>query len=353
MKLKVFFTSISIFLLSSFILVSPGFSRTFKEDQLRYERVRTAVKQNESNLKKLFADQGLKYPPVQIFIRVFKQEKIVELWAFSKKDDKFRKVTSYPICSSSGKLGPKRRSGDFQVPEGFYHVNRFNPASRFYLSLGINYPNASDRILGVTGKLGGDIFIHGNCVTIGCVPITDDLIKELYLAAVEAKSNGQRNIPVHIFPARLNDGGMKKLREIYSERSELISFWESLKPAYDFFENNRNIPGIQVNNKGAYEVRSSVNAAGNLWKELDKGLELAYFKVPLKIYSIAAVATDKSGNVLFIHSRAPFSVYDFNRMLLTLPLDIQNAMYKESKELKPTSRCFKDYISSLKKNRKL
>ena len=70
-------------------------------------------------------------------------------------------------------------------------------------------------------------------------------------------------------------------------------------------------------------------------------------------YSIAAVATDKSGNDLFIHSRAPFSVYDFNRMLLTLPLDIQNAMYKESKELKPTSRCFKDYISSLKKNRKL
>ena len=72
-----------------------------------------------------------------------------------------------------------------------------------------------------------------------------------------------------------------------------------------------------------------MNAAGYLWKELDKGLELAYFKVPLKIYSIAAVATDKSGNVLFIHSRAPFSVYDFNRMLLTLPLDIQNAMYVE------------------------
>ena len=333
--------------------MNSGFSRTFKEDQLRYERVRTALKQKESHLKKLFVDQGLKYPPDQIFIRIFKQERIVELWAFSKKDDKFCKVTSYPICSSSGKPGPKRMEGDLQVPEGFYHVNRFNPASRFYLSLGINYPNASDRILGVTGKLGGDIFIHGNCVTIGCVPITDDLIKELYLAAVEAKSNGQRNIPVHIFPARLNDGGMKKLREIYSERSELISFWESLKPAYDFFENNRNIPGIQVNNKGAYEVRSSVNAAGNLWKELDKGLELAYFKAPLKIYSIAAVATDKSGNVLFIHSRAPFSVYDFNRMLLTLPLDIQNAMYKESKELKPTSRCFKDYISSLKKNRKL
>ena len=261
MKLKVFFTSISIFLLSSFILVSPGFSRTFKEDQLRYERVRTAVKQNESHLKKLFVDQGLKYPPDQIFIRVFKQERIVELWAFSKKDDKFRKVTSYPICSSSGKLGPKRMEGDLQVQEGFCHVNRFNPASRFYLSLGINYPNAADRILGVQGSLGGDIFIHGDCVTIGCVPITDDLIKELYLAAVEAKSNGQKSIPVHIFPARLNDDGMKKLREIHSERPELISFWESLKPAYDFFENNCNIPGIQVNEKGSCDVQSSLSGA--------------------------------------------------------------------------------------------
>ncbi len=280
MRFRVFIFIISIVFLGSFIFVNSGFSRTFKEDQLRYERVRTALKENESHLKKLFADQGLKYPPDQIFIRIFKQENIVELWAFSKKDGQFHKVTSYPICRRSGRLGPKRRSGDFQVPEGFYHVNRFNPASRFYLSLGINYPNASDRILGVQGSLGGDIFIHGDCVTIGCIPITDDLIKELYLATVEAKSNGQRNIPVHIFPARLNDEGMKKLREIYSERPELILFWESLKPAYDFFENNRKIPGMRVNGKGGYEVRSSVNAAGNPWKELDKGLELAYFEAP-------------------------------------------------------------------------
>ena len=83
----------------------------------------------------------------------------------------------------------------------------------------------------------------------------------MYLAAVEAKSNGQKSIPVHIFPARLNDGGMKKLREIYSERPELLSFWESLKPAYDFFEDNRNIPGIRVNEKGACEVQSSLSGA--------------------------------------------------------------------------------------------
>jgi len=213
---------------------SGSAQRTFKEDQLRYARVREAAKQKASHLKQLFADQGLPYPPGQIFIRIFKQEQIVELWGLSKKDAKFHLVTSYPICAPSGILGPKRRQGDLQVPEGFYHIDRFNPFSNFHLSLGLNYPNASDRVLGVKGNLGGDVFIHGACVTIGCVPITDDEIKELYLAAVEARSNGQRNIPVHIFPARLDDRGLERLQKIFSERADLLSFWENLKPGYDY-----------------------------------------------------------------------------------------------------------------------
>lgn len=108
--------------------------------------------------------------------------------------DLFRLIKDYQICSLSGELGPKRQQGDLQVPEGFYWIDRFNPASNFYLSLGINYPNQFDRILGKSGELGGDIFIHGGCVTIGCIPITDDKIKELYLIAVEAKSNGQDGV---------------------------------------------------------------------------------------------------------------------------------------------------------------
>ncbi len=49
----------------------------------------------------------------------------------------------------AGTLGPKTNAGsDYQVPEGFYYINEFNPKSSFHLSLGLNYPNASDRILG-------------------------------------------------------------------------------------------------------------------------------------------------------------------------------------------------------------
>jgi murein L,D-transpeptidase YafK len=226
--------------------------RTFKEDQLRYPRVRQAVKQKELHLKQLFADQGLPYPPKQIFIRIFKQEQIVELWGLSDKDARFHLVASYPICAPSGTLGPKRQEGDLQVPEGFYHIDRFNPSSNFHLSLGLNYPNASDRVLGVKGNLGGDVFIHGACVTIGCIPITDDKIKELYLAAVEARSNGQREIPVHIFPARLDDQHMEKLRKIFSKKPDVLSLWENLKLGYDYFEENKRPPKVGVDKDGRY-----------------------------------------------------------------------------------------------------
>ncbi|HET9532720.1 MAG TPA: L,D-transpeptidase family protein, partial [Blastocatellia bacterium] len=150
--------------------------------------------------------------------------------------DRFQMVKQYAFCASSGGLGPKRRQGDGQIPEGFYHIDRFNPVSNFHLSLGINYPNRSDRILGGAGRMGGDIFIHGGCATIGCVPITDDGIKELYIVAVAARSYGQSAIPVHIFPTKLDSAGMKRLERKFNGEARLLDFWLNLKLGFDFFE---------------------------------------------------------------------------------------------------------------------
>src|SRR5712691_1661125 len=88
--------------------------------------------------------------------------------------------------------------GDGQVPEGFYEVSALNPWSRFLLSLKVSYPNALDRGFGRTG---GDIFIHGSCVTTGCIPIEDGPIQELYVIVADARARGAR-IEVHIFPGR-------------------------------------------------------------------------------------------------------------------------------------------------------
>ena len=227
--------------------------QSFKEQQQRYPRVRTAFGEKNDALRSLFAERDIPYPPEKIFIRVFKQEKILEVWAWSTSDAVFKEVKHYPICRTSGNLGPKRREGDLQIPEGFYHIDRFNPKSNFYLSLGINYPNPSDKVLGRKGELGGDIFIHGGCVTIGCIPITDEYIKEVYWLAVQAKSNGHSKIPVHIFPTRLDDRAITDLESTFPNDDPLIDFWKKLKIGYNWFEQYQKLPTISINRHGTYQ----------------------------------------------------------------------------------------------------
>lgn len=225
---------------------------SFIDKQQKYPRVRAAMSEKDGLLRKRFEDKGLIYPPKNLFIRVFKQEKVLEVWTLSESDGIFKKAHDFPICRTSGSLGPKRREGDLQIPEGFYYIDRFNPKSNFYLSLGINYPNRSDQILGKKGDLGGDIFLHGGCVTIGCIPITDEYIKEVYLLAVHAKSNGQAKIPVHIFPSKLDRLTMSQLMKKADTDVNLVRFWENLQIGYQWFEKHRNLPKISVNSDGKY-----------------------------------------------------------------------------------------------------
>ncbi len=231
--------------------------QNFADKQRRYPRVRAAFQEKDGPLRSLFADQGIPYPPQKLFIRVFKQEKILEVWASSTSDAVFKLAKRYAICRTSGNLGPKRREGDLQIPEGFYVIDRFNPKSNFYLSLGVNYPNQADKILGEKGELGGDIFIHGGCVTIGCVPITDEYIKEVYWLAVQAKSNGHAKIPVHIFPTKLDDHTMTRLKSTFPNNDTLINFWKNLKIGYNWFEQSQKLPTISINRDGTYQFSDS------------------------------------------------------------------------------------------------
>lgn len=226
-------------------------TQSFSTQQKKYERVRSAYSEKEKHVIELLEKKGIDNLNINIYIRALKQERLLELWAKKTNEKEYKLITEYKFCSHSGTLGPKRSQGDGQIPEGLYQIDRFNPYSNFYLSLGINYPNKSDRLKATNKNPGGDIFIHGNCVTIGCIPITDDKIKELYLFAVEAKSHGQSTIPVHIFPCRMSDDKMKELKK---NDSLNYFFWESLKPAYDFFESKRIVPSFNINQKGDYSI---------------------------------------------------------------------------------------------------
>lgn len=168
-------------------------------------------------------------------------------------DVPYKLIREYDVCQTSGQLGPKRKQGDRQIPEGYYHIDRFNPHSAFYLSLGLNYPNRSDRVLGNQNP-GGDIFIHGACVTIGCLPITDDKIKELYVFCVEARSSGQRTIPVTIFPTRMTEAKYRDLRARHSSDPDKLGLWADLKEGYDHFNETKSLPSIGFLNNGRHSV---------------------------------------------------------------------------------------------------
>lgn len=229
----------------------------FKIQQMTYDRVKLAYRKKLPVIKGLLKQQDIKTLNYELFIRALKQERIVEAWARERGTKVFKLIRTYKFCESSGELGPKRKDGDKQIPEGFYHIDRFNPVSKFHLSLGVNYPNRSDKVLGDTTGLGGDIFFHGDCVTVGCIPITDNNIRELYVLAVEAKARGQKKIPVNIFPAKLDSTNFDKLKTQYEEeRPELVAFWESLKKGYEYFENTKELPTIIFAKSGKYIVRT-------------------------------------------------------------------------------------------------
>lgn len=227
-------------------------SGSFRETQLTHSRVKAAYQDKAEIVENYFTRQQLSYAGFHLFIRGFKKEKDLEVWVKEAGKETYNLLTTYAFCSISGDLGPKRKEGDLQIPEGVYQLNHFNPKSNFHLSLGINYPNASDRILSDRKNPGSAIYIHGNCVTIGCIPITDDKIKELYILAVEARNNGQSNIPVHIFPTRLNDQGIDFLKQNFNASTEKIKFWKNLQVVFKDFENTRQLKNVKTDIEGQY-----------------------------------------------------------------------------------------------------
>jgi len=218
------------------------------------DRVAVARLERAQIIEQRYHDVAVDYPG-EVFIRWLKHEAVLELWARSDSHRRFRLVGSYPILATSGIPGPKHREGDRQVPEGFYEIIRFNPESDYHLSMGLNYPNAADLVNADPQQPGSDIYIHGSNVSIGCAPLGDDGIEEVYLAAADAKAAGQTKIPVHIFPARMAGPEWEAFSSSEIERRpELAEFWAQLKPAYDSFERRRLVPEVEVTPDGKYVV---------------------------------------------------------------------------------------------------
>lgn len=232
---------------------------SFIDYQRSFPRFSEALKKKEDTLMKQFRDKDLEWPVRNMYIRSFKYDSQLEVWVKYESNEKYKLFKTYKVCALAGSLGPKRMQGDYQVPEGFYYINEFNPRSTYHLSLGLNYPNASDRMLGDSLQPGGDIYIHGKCVTSGCIPITDPQIEELYILAAHAHSQGQDFIPVHIFPIDFkNDKSQAYLSRYLKQFPEYTRLSNELKQAYMYFEKTHKLPVILVGDKGQYIVGTNV-----------------------------------------------------------------------------------------------
>ncbi|HTL07157.1 MAG TPA: L,D-transpeptidase family protein [Chitinophagaceae bacterium] len=239
---------------------APDFN--FVNYQRSFPVFNDALKRKEDTLIKQFEVKKLQWPARYMYIRSFKYDSQLEVWVKQEKNDPYKLFKTYKVCALAGTLGPKRMAGDYQVPEGFYYINEFNPRSTYHLSLGLNYPNASDRMLSDSLQPGGDIYIHGSCVTTGCIPITDTQIEELYILATQAKNQGEDFIPVHIFPisfknARSNDYLSKYIHDF----PEYRGMAEKMKQVFFYFEKHKNLPVIMVNDQGEYVFGDDVKIA--------------------------------------------------------------------------------------------
>jgi murein L,D-transpeptidase YafK len=219
------------------------------------DRVATARRARAKIIEAKYRAAGVTYPG-EVFVRWLKREAALELWA-RNDGRRFHLVATYPILASSGLPGPKRREGDRQVPEGFYEMDRFNPQSSYHLSLGLNYPNAADLVHADPQQPGSDIFIHGSNQSIGCAPLGDEAIEELYLAALDARATGQQWIAVHVFPARMTGAEWERFAaQETASRPELAEFWAQLRPGYKAFEQRRLVPEIAITDDGSYVLKA-------------------------------------------------------------------------------------------------
>lgn len=114
-------------------------------------------------------------------------------------------LRKYDINLGNQPVGAKRIEGDGKTPEGVYFIDRFNPNSRYHLSVGISYPNPNDVNAAtlVGARAGGDIMIHGLGPegralnrpdwTAGCIAVSDEEIEDIYAML-------RPGVPIVIYP---------------------------------------------------------------------------------------------------------------------------------------------------------
>lgn len=240
------------YILLTFLLGNLTTESVFMSDQKKFSRVQVAIIEKQKKIESILNQNNLEINNFNLVFVAYKDCRELEVYAKKTTETDYKKIDTYKVAALCSLIGPKKMAGDMKTPEGLYYIDTYNPNSQYYLSMGINYPNQVDRKKSNSKNLGGDIYIHGSQVTAGCLAMTDDKIKELYLYAINAKNNGQTRIPVYIFPFKMNDAFFEIYKNKHTNNPELIAFWSNLKEGHDKFMNEKHELAYTVDNAGNY-----------------------------------------------------------------------------------------------------
>jgi len=173
-----------------------------------------------------------------------------------------------PVCAVDYRPGTKLQSGDGKTPEGFYNCDLAYGSSYSFMWINLNngkiedfgnvgngcssfkictdYPHSIDRqrtkkLLG-NASPGGEICIHGNCVTAGCISFENRNFLPVFLAATFHNKTDFGKIKIHIYPFRFTEANKNNYSEsVDSEmnKTQLLNFWNELEKGYNLFETNK------------------------------------------------------------------------------------------------------------------
>jgi hypothetical protein len=212
-------------------------------------RASIITKDAGERLRGELADLGLALGD-PVYLRVFKEESELELWMKSRHEPHYVLFKVFRLMHCAGKPGPKLREGDGQAPEGFYFASAgsMRPETRHYLGIDLGFPNAYDRECGYTGS---DLMIHGGANAAGAFALSPQDMEEVYTVAEAGLESGQKLLRINVFPFRMTD---KRMDQVWKGNPACLEFWVNLKEGYDFFENVRLPPVVEVAS-GRYAFR--------------------------------------------------------------------------------------------------